>query len=142
MDIESFKRRPIELNLSPLIDVIFILVIFIVLVARFIDQNQLDVDVPDSKVGRPATVEALVVHVTVDGTVHVGDRRVADDELEAVLAPLRQAHERVLLMADGQIALQKAVDVLSAARAAGFEQVSLATDPKQAARGASSTTAE
>lgn len=133
MDIESFKRRPVELNLSPLIDVIFILVIFIVLVARFIDQNQLDIDVPESKLGRPATVEALVVHVTADGTVLVGDRPVDDDQLEAVLTPLRQQHERVLLLADGKIALQKAVDVLTAARAAGFDQVSLATEPKSAA---------
>lgn len=132
MDIESYKRRPVELNLSPLIDVIFILVIFIVLVARFIDQNQLDIDVPESKVGRPATLEALVIHVTDDGSVFVGDHVVDDDRLEAVLTPLRSQHDRVLLMADGKIALQKAVDVLTAARAAGFERVSLATEPKKA----------
>ena len=39
LKIEGFQRRRVELNLSPLIDVIFILVIFIVLVARFIEQN-------------------------------------------------------------------------------------------------------
>lgn len=133
MEIDGFKRRPVELNLSPLIDVIFILVIFIVLVARFIDQNQLDVDVPRSKVGRPATLEALVVHVTKAGEVIVGETPMADDEaLLRALESLRENHDRVLLIADGEIALQRAVDVLTASREAGFEQVSLATEPAAA----------
>jgi biopolymer transport protein ExbD len=134
MKIESFQRRRVELNLSPLIDVIFILVIFIVLVARFIEQNQLDIDVPDSAAGRPATLEALVVNVTRDGLILVGDVPVENDGVEALLRSLRDKHERILLLADGEIALQKAVDVLSAARAAGYEEVSLATEPHKPAK--------
>lgn len=128
MEIEGRPRRPIDLNLSPLIDVIFILLIFIVLVARFVEQNQLDVDVPDSDMGKPATLEALIVHVTRDGMIVIGDTPVAEDQIEAYLKPLRSQHERVLLMADGQAALQIAVTVLSGAKAAGFKEVSLATE--------------
>ena len=135
MKIESFQRRQVELNLSPLIDVIFILLIFVVLVARFIDQNQLDIDVPESKAGRPATLEALVINLTRDGSILVGDVASDEESLEGLLSVLRKEHDRVMLLADGEIALQRAVAVLSAARAAGFDEVSLATEPPKAGAG-------
>lgn len=128
MDIETRPRKAVDLNLSPLIDVIFILLIFIVLVARFVEQNQLDVDVPDSKMGKPASLEALIIHITRDGVIVVGEQPLEEDQVEEYLKPLRAQHERVMLVADGQSALQLAVSVLSAAKAAGFKEVSLATE--------------
>lgn len=135
MQIQTAPRRTVELNLSPLIDVIFILVIFVVLVARFIEQNQLDIQVPESKVGKPATLEALIINLTRDGLIIIGESNVPEPDVEDYLKPLRHKHERVLLFADSEIALQKAVTVLSAARSAGFEKVSLATKPKEGGKG-------
>jgi biopolymer transport protein ExbD len=140
MKIESFKRRSVELNLSPLIDVIFILVIFIVLVARFIEQNQLDIDVPDTDAGRPATLEALIVNVTQEGFIFVGDVPVEAEGVEALLRSLRGKHDRILLLADGKIALQQAVDVLTSARKAGYDEVSLATEPPKGGKPAKAST--
>jgi biopolymer transport protein ExbD len=133
MEIEAPRRPRIELNLSPLIDVIFILVIFIILVARFIEQNQMDINVPDSDIGQPATMEALVINITKSGEIFVGELPVEVEEVEQVLKPLRREHDRILLMADGETALQMAVSVLTGARKAGFDEVSLATEtPKKA----------
>ena len=127
MKIARKTRAKIELNLSPLIDVIFILVIFIILVAEFVDQNQLDINVPKSKAGKPASLEALVINVTGDGLIMIGDKMVERDDVSELLKPLSKKHDRVLLMADSQTALQLAIDILGAAKEAGFKQVSIAT---------------
>jgi biopolymer transport protein ExbD len=125
-------RAKIALDLSPLIDVIFILIIFIVLIAKFINQNQLDIDVPETDVGRPVTVEALVINVTADGAILVGDQPVAEEGLVDTLRALKQKHNRVVLMADRETSLQKGVTILTAAKKAGFEEVSVATEePKR-----------
>jgi len=128
LDIPKPRRQSIELNLSPLIDVIFILLIFVVLVAKFIDQNQLDIDVPDSEAGRPVALEALVINVAADGLVLIGDEEVPDDAIETRLRALKSKHERVVLMADSAVTLQKGVTVLTAAKKAGFDDVSIATE--------------
>jgi biopolymer transport protein ExbD len=125
------KREKISLDLSPLIDVIFILIIFIVLIAKFINQNQLDIDVPKTDVGRPMTVEALVINVTADGAILVGDQPVPEEGLTDALKVLKQKHDRVVLMADRETSLQKGVSILTAAKKAGFEEVSVATEEQR-----------
>ncbi|MFT4625118.1 MAG: biopolymer transport protein ExbD [Myxococcota bacterium] len=124
--------RPIpQLNLSPLIDVIFILLIFVVLVARFVDQERLDVTLPSAGAGRPAEIDALWVVVTEDGVIGIEDQIVPREELEEHLRTARRRYGRAVLMADEGTDLQIAVDVLSMAKMVGFEGVALATRPPE-----------
>ncbi len=119
------------LNLSPLIDVIFILLIFVVMVARFIDDERLDVTPPSASAGRPAEVDALLIEVDAEGQVVVEGELVAEDDLPDVLARARGRFQRAVLVADRDARLQVAVDVLSAAKLSGFEGVALATTPPE-----------
>lgn len=119
------------LNLSPLIDVIFILLIFVVMVARFIDDERLDVTPPSAAAGRPAEVDALLIEVDAEGQVVVEGELVSEDELPAVLEEARSRFQRAVLMADREAKLQVAVDVLSTAKLSGFEGVALATTPPE-----------
>lgn len=129
MKLERKPRKPLELNLSPLIDVIFILLIFVVLVARFVDQERLDVTLPSAEAGRPAEVDALLVTVTTDGSVVIEGEVLAEEQLFDVLSRERSRFGRAVLVADQDVALQHAVDVISTAKLAGFEAVAVATRP-------------
>lgn len=117
------------LNLSPLIDVIFILLIFVVLVARFVDQERIDVTLPSAEAGRPAELQALEISMTADGDVWVDGAQVPRDALYETFAVHRRGFERAVLIADQEANLQDAVEVISSAKLAGFEAVSLATRP-------------
>ena len=131
MRLKRPKRAPLHLNISPLIDVIFILLIFVVLVARFVDQERLDVTLPSAEAGRPAEVDALLVTVTEAGDIALEGQIVAPDDLLDRLRRERARFHRAVLVADHTVALQVAVDVISAAKLAGFDAVAVATQPPE-----------
>jgi len=125
------ERVSPRLNLSPLIDVIFILLIFVVLVARFVDQERLDVTVPSADAGRPAEIDALLITVTQGGLIAVEDELVSEEQLLSVLERARGRYGRAVVVADATVDLQAAVDVISSAKLAGFEAVAVATRPPE-----------
>ncbi|MCB9684773.1 MAG: biopolymer transporter ExbD [Alphaproteobacteria bacterium] len=131
MKLPHRKRREVTLNLSPLIDVIFILLIFVVLVAKFADQERIDVDLPSAEAGRPAEVDALLVEVDADGQVWVEGQLVARDALFGELEAARRRYHRAVLVADRTTSLQSAVDVISTAKLVGFDAVAVATKPPE-----------
>lgn len=118
----------VGINLSPLIDVVFILLIFVILVAKFIDLERMDVDVPDSAAGEQQTQLALLVLVRADGQIVVQDREVELKDLQAVLRRLHKEHNRVVIVADENARVAAAVAVLTAARLERYEQVAIATE--------------
>ena len=122
------RRRPLpQINLSALIDIAFILVIFIVLAASFQRVRSLDVDLPRADGRTVPPEEALVVRIPREGPLEVGDARVPIDELAAAFADARATHGSVVLMADRDADVERAVRVLGDAQAAGFQSVSIAT---------------
>jgi biopolymer transport protein ExbD len=129
MKLPDRKLETPTLNLSPLIDVIFILLIFVVMVARFIDDERLDVTPPSAAAGRPAEVDALMIEVDAQGQVVIEGELIAEDYLSEVLIDARGRFKRAVLVADRDAKLQVAVDVLSTAKLSGFEGVALATTP-------------
>jgi biopolymer transport protein ExbD len=121
----------VGLNLSPLIDVVFILLIFVLLVARFVEQERLDVDLPDAKALAAApSDDTLTVVIAPDGSLRVGARPVDADSLEAVLETLRPRYRRLLIAGDERSALQHSIRVLTAAQAAGFNDTSFAVEDR------------
>lgn len=129
MPIPVRKRQSPSLNLSPLIDVIFILLIFVVLVARFVDQERMDVTLPSADAGRPAEIDALMVVVSSSGEIHIDGEPIALAALPDALDAARRRFGRAVVVADQSAQIQQAVDVISAAKLAGFDGVALATRP-------------
>ncbi len=129
MRIPARSRPPPTLNLSPLIDVIFILLIFVILVARFVDQERLDVTLPSAAAGRPAEVDALQITISKEGELFVEGTLVERADLADRLETDRNRFDRAVVMADQDGAVQDAVFVLSTAKLAGFQGVGLATRP-------------
>lgn len=127
MQFESYRRPTPTINLSALIDVVFILVIFIVLAANFDRIRDLELTLPSANASGSAPPEALTVSIPVEGPISLGGEPVAEEEIRDRLSALRPEHDALLLRADGSIALERAVWVLGEASAAGFENVSIAT---------------
>lgn len=126
----KLERAPVAtptINLSPLIDVVFILLIFVVLVAKFMDQERLDVTLPSAAAGRPAEVDALMIELDSDGQIALQGRIIAKEDLEDALVANGARYRRAVLVADRDAELQDAVDVISMAKLSGFKAVALAT---------------
>ena len=130
-ELESRRRPAPDINLSALIDIAFILVIFIVLGATFHRVRAVDVDLPRAAAESEPDNDGLIITVPREGPVRFGDRPVADHEIDAALAAARDRHKTVVLLADRDAAVERAVTLLVAAQRHGFAAVSIATDPKK-----------
>ena len=128
MEFETRQRVTPNINLSALIDVAFILVIFIVLIANFNRIAELEVALPESDVQGEVDPKALMISIPVQGPVTIQDKAIPLEQVRAELSRLQVRFDKVLLMADQDASVQRAVQILSDAQAIGFKSVSIATE--------------
>ncbi len=131
MEFEGVRRTTVVPNLTPLIDIVFLLLVFFLLTSHFVRDESLAVDLPKATSGQ-AMDEDDVVEVVVDagGTVRVAGEVVRTGDLSSRLEVLLRGRERrqVRLRGDRASSLEQAVAVLDAARRAGAEAVDILTD--------------
>lgn len=127
MELESRRQEAPSINLSALIDIVFILVIFVVLAANFQRLKGIEVDLPEAAATSTLEDKALTITVPRKGPIQLDDVPVEADRLRAELQHRRLSHESIILKSDGAADFERAVQVLAEARAAGFESVSIAT---------------
>ncbi len=134
MRIRSSRRREEpEVNLTALIDVVFLLLIFFMVSTTFDREAQLKVDLPEAS-AEPTEAPKEILEVTVNerGEYFIDDQQVVNTEAATLRKALRQAMgDRrdlpLLIRADGQAPHQSVVTVMDVARQLGIEQLSLAT---------------
>ena len=119
-----------DLNITPLIDIVFILLIFFVVTTTFVHELGLPIERPESSTA--AEVPAVVVRVAVSrrGEVTVDAQPTSPWRVEAeVRARLREEHDAaVVVIADRGAVADKLVEVIDACRRAGATNVALGVD--------------
>lgn len=128
MRIDVPRRRPAGIRLTPLIDVVFILLVFFMLASSFLDWRAFELGLPPAEATPDPDSDPIVIDVTADGTVELAGERVAADALagrvEALLAD--DADRVVLVRAADEAPVQATVTVLDRLHAGGIEAASLA----------------
>ncbi len=119
-----------RIEIAPLIDVVFLLLLFFLLTTTFARHRAIDVTLPES--GSTETVlddEELVVLVGADGSLLLGDRPVDSTLLgRALEQAAREDPDRILLLrADREVSHGRVVSVMDMAREAGLRRISIVT---------------
>ncbi len=133
MNLRPRKRQDPDISLTPLIDVVFLLLIFFMVSTTFDQQSEIAIDLPRAT-SQPVETENVAVHLTIDvqGRYYVNEKRVVNRKL----ATLRQALQAqigdsetvsMVISADANTPHQAVITAMDAARAAGIVHVSLAT---------------
>ncbi len=120
-----------SLNLTPMIDIVFLLIIFFMVGTQFAErERQFDVDLPTVSDAQPLTSrpDEIVVNVIGEGIVSVDDERLTLPELELKLRIAQQnyADQTVVLRGSGPDPYQQVVDVLATCHRAKITHISLA----------------
>ncbi|MDI5889806.1 ExbD/TolR family protein [Halomonas rhizosphaerae] len=115
------RRDPVEVNLTPLIDVVFLLLIFFMVSTTFETRQALELELPESESGQDMEASPVTLVVTAAGEYRLGERvHTAATLGEALAAEAEQAREFGLVVeADGRAAHADVVRALD--RAAGLE---------------------
>lgn len=127
------RRESIIIELSPLIDVVFLLLIFFMVSTRFKDDQGLDLALPSSESRQEAKSENLTIAVGRDKSLQVDGQAVALEGLQEQLGTMLGNRESkiVVLKIDKSVDHGTVVAVMDAARLAGAEAITLATAPKE-----------
>ena len=122
--------RP-EINLTQLIDVVLLLLIFFMISTSFVAQPGINIKLPQAKASDASQGEVTRLTLTATGLVFVGDNKVKWEGLSAALADERKNNERALLVikADENVQHGSVVRVMDTAKQAGFERIAIATRP-------------
>ena len=122
------------LNLTPMIDIVFLLIIFFMVGTKFAEmERQIKLEVPSVNSLKPMTPAPTkrIVNVYRDGTILMDRVTYQMDELDQLVDELKQARAEyeelgVLVRGDAEGSLQNVTTVLAACRDAGFQQMGIA----------------
>jgi biopolymer transport protein ExbD len=132
MEFEGRARIRTQLDVTPLIDVVFLLLIFFLLTSTYITRESIELNLPSSDTAAAAEDAPVVVGLDRENRLYIGDETVSAAELEARLARSLSGRSRkaVTLKADRSVELQSLLDVIDRIRSAGATELSLATGPE------------
>lgn len=121
-----------EIDLTPMLDVVFIMLIFFIVTASFIKESGIDVSRPDAVTAVVQERANIVVAITETGQIWINRREV---DRRAVRANIERLHAEnpqgaVVITADEKADVGIMVEVMDQARQAGVFNVSIAADPK------------
>ena len=123
---EHSRQRPL-VSLTPLIDVVFILLIFFMLASSFLDWRSLEVMTPAPGNHTSSPDKALVVQLLADGRWLLAGQTLDPQSLQQQIARqiARHPEQTIMVRPEEGVPLQAAIDVLDRLRAAGASKVSL-----------------
>ena len=127
------RRRP-EVQMSPLIDIIFLLLIFYAVTTQFVTDERLKLKLPEAKTAEQAGTgreeSPPEVIVASDGTVWINDEIVPELELEAMIKLLvdRAPERGIILKGDKEADYGVVVHVLDVARSVGAKVVQMSAE--------------
>ena len=132
MQFEGRRRLSHIPNLTPLIDIVFLLLVFFMLTSHFVREEVIQVDLPLADSGEMDDTEYLIVTLDAKGRILMHDHFVEQTDLEGRLrSELAARPDKVVrIRGDRASTLGVAVGVLDAARKAGAEGVDIVTEER------------
>lgn len=141
MNFVRHRDTQVDVNLTPLIDVVFLLLIFFMVSTSFTLETQLDLTLPAADGSAEASEEALekefVIAISADGKYSINGQRLIGTTLEqlrlATVGALEAKRpEQIILMADANTPHQRVIDMLDVLQQAGQTQIQMKTQSRAA----------
>jgi biopolymer transport protein ExbD len=133
LNISAARRansKNLELNIAPLIDMVFILLIFFLVTTSFVKETGVDISRPTASTAVSKTKTTILIGVTKDNTIHIDRRRV---DVRAVRANVERAlaenpEGSVVIVADKDSLTGLVITVMDACKLAGAPNVAIAAN--------------
>ncbi len=121
-----------DINISPLIDMVFILLIFFIVTTVFVEETGVEVHKPKAASAQQLEKKSILIAVTANGNVVYGGRQIGVDGVRPLVERLLQERDvPVILKVDEGARAGRVVRVLDQAKLAGAKKVSLASERPQ-----------
>ncbi|WP_075881370.1 ExbD/TolR family protein [Vreelandella massiliensis] len=115
-----------EVNLTPMLDVVFIMLIFFIVTTSFIKESGVEIERPESSAATPRPDAQVLVAVTPEGAVWVDGKPVDLHRVGQTVADMVTDEGSVVIQADRDATTGVLIEVMDRLRSAGVEQVAVA----------------
>ena len=134
MNFRNKKHKPLEISLTPMIDVVFLLLIFFMVTTTFSKETVIKIQLPQAEgqeVEKHKQTQALVLTIDKSGQYFINDKALRDGSLltlkEELTAFSSNKQIPLIINADAEAPVQSAISVLDVASNIGFKNITFAT---------------
>jgi len=130
MRLRKRKSEEAGVDMSALIDMVFILLIFFMVSSTFVKDMKLDLNRPGASSAQKASSKVIRVYIDKTGETYVDNQPVKVWAIQGKLRDLLRAstEKSILVVTDETIAVEKLIDVVDQCRNAGAQDVAVATE--------------
>ncbi len=127
----------VDLNLTPLIDVVFLLLIFFMVSTTFIKESELKIDLPEaSATATPEEKKAIKISIDAKGRYFVNEIPLVNTQIETLEKAIKKAagdnpDPTIIINADAETTHQSVINVLDTARRLNYLRITFATERKK-----------
>ncbi|MGW8368026.1 MAG: ExbD/TolR family protein [Gammaproteobacteria bacterium] len=125
---QEAQQEESEINITPMLDVVFIMLIFFIVTASFVKEAGIDVNRPDAQTAQKKEKANILVAISANNEIWIDRRRV---DPRAVRANIERLHAEnpqgtVVIQADKEAKTETLIQVMDSARQAGVYDVAIA----------------
>ncbi len=118
-----------EINVTPLVDVMLVLLIIFMVTAPLLQQG-IDVNLPEAKGKDLPPEERITIVIKKDGTIYMNDAPMSLSEIRQKLDAISKLNPNIFLKADKDVPYGLVVEVMGDIKEAGIEKLGMITEPK------------
>ncbi len=122
-----------EINVTPFVDVMLVLLIIFMVTAPLMRQG-LDVNLPEAKGKALPEEQRIDITITKQGAIELDGSTVTIEQLGRKLQAMKAGQPNVFLRADKDVSYGVVAEVMGEIKSAGLERLGMVTEPKQALR--------
>ncbi|MCU0644715.1 MAG: biopolymer transporter ExbD [bacterium] len=129
MQLHEKKRHKVIINITSLIDVLFLLLIFFMISSTFVEQPGMKLELPESKSAITEKIKDLVLQINADGTMTLNDETISLENLADMFKQIlpKLEEKSLVLKADKTVPHGTVVKVMDMAKLGGLEKLIIAT---------------
>jgi biopolymer transport protein ExbD len=117
-----------QIDIAPLIDIVFQLLIFFMLTSSFVMQPGIKVKLPRAVTSEAVKFENLEILVTAENVIYLNGAVISAQELKTVFKQAGRRGQAVLIKSDKRASLGRVVEIWDLARDMGIAQINIATN--------------
>ncbi len=133
MNFRAPRNEDFELNVTPLIDVVLVLLIFYMVSTTFVSESKMELTLPQASKEVPSEPpDKIDIAIDHQGNVFVNNQALLNTQLDTLRRALNAAHKSgaepvVIISADAAASYQSVIDVMDAARQVGLYKITFPT---------------
>jgi len=119
-------------DLTPMLDVVFIMLIFFIVTATFIKETGIEINRPDTETAEMKKTVSLLVAVSADSSIWIDKKKVDIRNVRPMMEKLHAENPKggLVIQADSESKVEKVLAIMDSARAIGITKVAIASEQK------------